>query len=143
MPLRQMKEKRFYWWVSHELPVGSHDLAFRADEAALRSGRAGRVELGKITLVPDNGVKRLGIGIEGSSHEPTWRVDPVDAGENRAAHVNRGKDAFVQHEAMGLGIPLRIWGQIRVYNNIKFSYDLVRAISRWLPSRSHRACQSW
>src|SRR4029077_1797821 len=34
----------FDWWVSHELPVGSHDLAFRVDEAALRSGRVGGVE---------------------------------------------------------------------------------------------------
>src|SRR5262249_12178113 len=100
------------------IPVGSHNLAFRVDEAALRSDIC-RVELDEIAVVIEKGVERRPNGV--SSHEQARRIDSVDEGTRHAGvkcvgHVNRGENAISQHEAMS---PFCI---------IKLSCDRVRAI---------------
>jgi hypothetical protein len=81
-------------------PVGSHNLAFRIDEAALRSGRIGRVERGEKAVVIEKGVRRPPSDIEGP-RELARRVDSVDdRAPLRAGRVNRGKAAILQHKAM-------------------------------------------
>ena len=51
------------------VPVTSHDLALRVEEAALRFDRAGRVERGEDALLPDIGVNRSAVAV-GSSDRP-------------------------------------------------------------------------
>jgi hypothetical protein len=98
------------------VPVGPHDLAFRVDEAALRSDRTGRVERGEGAVVVEKGVRHCRV-IKPSSRELAKRVDSVDQSISHIGHVNLGEDAFVQHEAMR--VPICI---------IKLSCDRVRAI---------------
>ena len=92
------------------IPVTSHDLALRVEEAALRFGfaRPARLERGEDALLPDEAVNRSAVAV--GSSEPAGRVDPVDGsddrhvrvdhGSDRAGEVNRGEDAFIQYEAM-------------------------------------------
>jgi hypothetical protein len=92
-------------------------LALRVDEAAYRSDRIGGVDRGEIAIALEKPVKRPRDNVE-SSCELARRVDTVDDSTTiRARPVNRGEDAFVQHEAMR--VPSCI---------IIVSYDLVRAI---------------
>jgi hypothetical protein len=58
------------------IPVGSHDLALRVDEAAYRSDRTERVDRGEIAIVLEKGV--IPVAIKVRSRELARRVDSVE-----------------------------------------------------------------